>query len=71
MYPNGTGVGQNTHISLYLTILRGKYDAVLAWPFRKTVTLTLIDQEENMMHKKNCVQTLDYNEQILMRLLGP
>ena len=42
MYPNGVSEGKNTHISVYLTIVRGKYDAVLPWPFRKTVTLTLI-----------------------------
>ena len=58
MYPNGTGEGKNTHISVYLTIARGKYDAVLPWPFRKTVTFTLIDQEKNLMHKKNYVMAL-------------
>ena len=61
MYPNGIGAGKNTHISVYLKILRGKYDAVLPWPFRKTVTFTLIDQEENGMDKKNYVKTLSYN----------
>ena len=62
MYPNGNGVGKNSHISVYLKILRGKYDAVLPWPFRKTVTVTLIDQEENQMHKENYVMTLSYNQ---------
>ena len=63
MYPNGTGDGKNTHISVYLTIHRGKYDAVLPWPFRKTVTFTLIDQEEKLMHRENYVKKLAYNEQ--------
>ena len=58
MYPNGKGEGKNTHVSVYLTIVRGKYDAVLPWPFRKTVTFTLIDQEKNLMHKENYVMTL-------------
>ena len=62
MYPNGDDAGKNTHISVYLTILRGKYDAVLPWPFRKTVTFTLIDQEENLMHKENYVLTIACNK---------
>lgn len=60
MYPNGNGVGKNTHISVYVKILKGKYDAVLPWPFRKAVTFTLIDQEENRM--LNHVMTLSYNQ---------
>lgn len=56
MYPNGCSAGKNTHISVYLYILRGKYDAALPWPFRKTVTFTLIDQRS--MHRQNYVQTL-------------
>lgn len=62
MYPNGNGVGKNTHISVYVKILKGKYDAVLPWPFRKAVTFTLIDQEENRMLKENYVMTLSYNQ---------
>ena len=58
MFPNGERAGKNTHISLYFYILRGKYDAVLPWPFRKTVTFTLIDQQENIMYRENYVQTL-------------
>lgn len=62
MYPNGNGEGKNTHISVYLRILRGKYDAVLPWPFRKTVTFTLIDQEENRMYKQNHIRELSSNQ---------
>ena len=58
MYPNGCSKGKNTHISVYLYILRGKYDAALPWPLRKTVTFTLIDQQENRMHRQNYVKTL-------------
>ena len=58
LYPNGLSAGKNTHISVYLTIQRGKYDAVLPWPFRKTVTFTLIDQGKNLMHRENYVKKL-------------
>ena len=62
MYPDGNGAGKNKHMSVYFKILKGKYDAVLPWPFRKTVTFTLIDQEENQIHKENYVMTLSYNQ---------
>ncbi len=62
MNPNGNGPGKNTHISVYLFILRGKYDAVLPWPFEKTVTFTLIDQQENEWHRESYVQTLSCDD---------
>ena len=46
--PNGNGEGENTHLSLFLANIEGEYDAILQWPFPKEVTLTLIDQQENL-----------------------
>ena len=46
MYPNGIQSGKNTHLSLYFGVLKGEYDAVLAWPLEKEFTITLIDQQE-------------------------
>jgi len=48
LYPNGNGIGQNTHLSIFLAIIVGEYDAILQWPFPKQVTLTLIDQQGNL-----------------------
>ncbi|XP_078063719.1 TNF receptor-associated factor 2-like, partial [Mustelus asterias] len=44
LYLNGDGVGANTHLSLFLVIMKGKYDAILEWPFSKKVTFRLLDQ---------------------------
>ena len=55
IYPNGDGDGSNTHLSVYISLLKGKYDAILPWPFTKTVTFTLIDQQENELLAKNVV----------------
>ena len=44
LYFNGDGMGKGTHVSLFLILLRGDYDALQQWPFRQKVTLTLIDQ---------------------------
>uniref|UniRef100_UPI00398E697F TNF receptor-associated factor 2-like isoform X2 n=1 Tax=Pristiophorus japonicus TaxID=55135 RepID=UPI00398E697F len=44
LYLNGDGVGANTHLSLFLVIMKGKYDSILEWPFSKKVTFKLLDQ---------------------------
>ena len=45
LYMDGDGSGRGTHLSFFLTLMRGEYDALLTWPFRQTVTLTLLDQD--------------------------
>ena len=45
LYMDGDGCGKNTHLSFFLTVMKGEYDALLQWPFRHTVTLTLLDQD--------------------------
>ena len=55
IYPNGHGDGSNTHLSVYVRLLKGKYDAILPWPLSKTVSFTLIDQQENELHANNYV----------------
>ena len=54
---NGDGVGKNTHLSIFFIIIKGKYDAMLTWPFEKKVTFTLVDQQENANDRKNIVQS--------------
>ncbi|XP_006890750.1 PREDICTED: TNF receptor-associated factor 1 [Elephantulus edwardii] len=44
LYLNGDGVGKRTHLSLFIVIMRGEYDALLPWPFRNKVTFMLLDQ---------------------------
>lgn len=50
LYPNGDGLGKGTHLSLFIVIMKSEYDALLHWPFRSKVKLSLMDQET---HKKN------------------
>ena len=49
IYLNGDGMGRGTHISVFLVIMRGQYDALLRWPFRQKVTFMLMDQD-NVEH---------------------
>ena len=52
LYLNGDGAGKGTHVSFFLTIMRGEYDALLRWPLQQMVTLMLLDQDK----RKNFVQ---------------
>ncbi|XP_031351931.1 TNF receptor-associated factor 4 isoform X2 [Photinus pyralis] len=52
LFPNGNGAGENSHISIYIKILPGEYDALLRWPFAHSVSFTLFDQ--SMCPEKAC-----------------
>ena len=45
LYLDGDGSGKGTHLSFFLTLMRGEYDALLPWPFKQKVTLTLMSQD--------------------------
>ena len=57
IYPNGFDSGENTHLSVFLVIMKGEYDATLTWPFHKKMTCTLIDQQENEHNRENIVES--------------
>ena len=42
VYLHGDGTGKGTHISLFFVLMSGEHDALLQWPFRRNVTVTLI-----------------------------
>lgn len=44
MFLNGNGPGENTHVSVYIKVLPGEYDALLKWPFSHSITFTLFEQ---------------------------
>jgi len=44
LYLNGDGSARGTHISIFLVVLRGEYDALLQWPFSYRVAFCLFDQ---------------------------
>lgn len=50
VYLNGDGGGRSTHLSLFLVIARGNFDALLRWPFTQRVTMTLLDQVAGRQH---------------------
>lgn len=44
IFLNGNGTGEGSHISIYIKILPGEYDALLRWPFSHSVSFTMFDQ---------------------------
>ena len=44
IYLNGDGLGKGTHLSFFFVIMRGPFDALLTWPFKQKVMLTLLNQ---------------------------
>ncbi|XP_029014083.1 TNF receptor-associated factor 5 [Betta splendens] len=50
-YLNGDGAGRGTHLSLYVLLLPGDFDALLPWPFRQTVCLSVLDQSGAGNHR--------------------
>ena len=41
---NGVDEGYGTHVSLYVNMMKGDYDANLKWPFRGSITVSLLNQ---------------------------
>ena len=58
LYPNGSGSGKNTHLSLFIILMKGEYDSITPWPFRQKVTFSLIDQQEDLNDRENVVKIL-------------
>ena len=58
-YPNGSGSGENTHLAIFIIVMKGKYDAILPWPFKKKVKFTLIDQQEDPVQQRNVTRHLN------------
>ena len=44
VYVNGSGNCEGTHVSVFTTLLEGRYDNQLQWPFLGTVTHELLNQ---------------------------
>ena len=49
-YLNGDGDGEGSHMSVFFVVMKGEFDALLNWPFRQKVMLTLLDQSPERCH---------------------
>ena len=55
--PNSSG----THVSVYATLARGKFNNNLRWPFRGDVTVKLLNQVEDGNHYKKTIRFTSYD----------
>ena len=75
VYPNGTGSGNGTHVSVYLHLMNGKYDRNLSWPFQDTVKVVFNNRNDNQQVSKtfNFSSVVDVGDKVregLMALEG-
>ena len=45
LYMDGDGSGKGSHLSFFLTVMRGEFDSLLQWPIKQTVSLIVLDQD--------------------------
>ncbi|KAM7441509.1 hypothetical protein ABFA07_009397 [Porites harrisoni] len=50
---NGDGKGKGSHMSVFISVLRGAFDALLKWPFDYRVTFYLLDQDQDHTQRKH------------------
>ena len=69
---NGYGEGEGTHVSVYIYLLQGENDDNLAWPFRGTIKVSLLNQLEDRQHltMKLWSPDSDTSEDASGRLIG-
>ncbi|KXJ17485.1 TNF receptor-associated factor 4 [Exaiptasia diaphana] len=55
---NGDGDAKGTHVSVYINLVRGKFDALLPWPYSTKIVFTLMDQRHDENERKNIVMDI-------------
>ena len=60
LYPNGSGDGKGTHVSVFTCLMRGPYDDHLKWPFRGEITVQIVNQAGDHSHVE---KTIPYNNE--------
>ena len=45
-------------LKVYFVIMKGEYDSILPWPFRRKIIFTLVDQQEDLNDRENIVALL-------------
>ena len=45
-------MGEGTHVSIFLVVMRGEHDALVPWPFQQEMSFKLIDPsgDQNIVH---------------------
>ena len=67
VYANGNGAGKGTHVSVFAVISEGAY---VKWPFVGKVTVTLLNQLQDMNHH-SMVTLFNANVLVVLRVSIP
>ena len=57
LFLGGNGGGEGTHLSVYIKVLPGEFDNILRWPFKHTVSFTLLDQNPDRHSAVNIIES--------------
>ncbi|WP_163370292.1 hypothetical protein [Endozoicomonas acroporae] len=49
IFPYGDGKGKGTHISLFISIMKGMYDEILTWPFDQTLSFEIVGEGKEVL----------------------
>ncbi|XP_038052209.1 TNF receptor-associated factor 6-like [Patiria miniata] len=55
---NSPDSGHSQHISLFVHFMKGEFDDILEWPFSGTITLSILDQNDDTLKRKPISETL-------------
>ena len=56
--------------NIAVILMEGEYDGILPWPFSKKITVTLIDQNEDLKERKNITKYLSPSEHVRERIFS-
>jgi hypothetical protein len=65
--PNGHNDGKNTHVSVYVSVLRGEYDGILPWPLKRKIKFILVDQKEELSQRRNIEKSITPTQNITVQ----
>ena len=62
VYPNGTGRGLRTQVSIYTCLMQGPFDGGLKWPFRGDLTIQIVNQDGDNKHLEKVIPYTDQTD---------
>ena len=60
VYTNGYGKHKDSHVSVFVNMMRGEFDDQLEWPFRGEITVELLNPNSDQQH---CVRSFVYSDE--------
>ena len=69
VFPYGYRSGENTHVSVYVNLMKGEFDDQLKWPFQGEVTIRLLNSSETG-DDSYCEHMVHFHERMHPRVSG-